>query len=357
MCIRDSWFAGAYWQLGPALIDKMIGQELIGHAWQKERSTFGSGFYKPVGYFLWDTLPWSIALVPAVWHVMRTPAADKSQRRDERFLLCWLTGGMVIFSLAAHQRGNLLLPLLPPAALLAGREIAQRLGSVSAPVFARGATAACLLIAAAMGYYYIRAERANERVIETVACMEMAEALSQRVGRGFPFTYADAPFAVQFYSGTMQREISTEQALELLSDESPAFVVVQRSRQQIEQAMRNAGLEVFRVHHQPMSRGQDLYVLSNVPRLEATARFAAATGAVHLRGEGLRPLKSRERSFAFEGEGELSIRNISDRAHAVRVKYHSVWGLEQYARTLAPGETWDLILSAGNVMKTARLGE
>lgn len=119
------WFIPALLLYKQELYDKMIVNELIRH------STGGDGdllrhlwnFPKPFIYFIGRFFPFSLLFILSFWRLLWHPASTASERRLERFLACWITAGLLLFSLASHQRADLLYPLWPAAALLAGREL------------------------------------------------------------------------------------------------------------------------------------------------------------------------------------------------------------------------------------------
>src|SRR5690606_7374135 len=86
-------------------------------------------------YLLARFFPFSLFFFYALWRVFRRPAGDVAERRLERFLACWVLAGLVLFSLAAHHRADLLLPLWPACALLAGRAMARLARRVGAARF------------------------------------------------------------------------------------------------------------------------------------------------------------------------------------------------------------------------------
>lgn len=119
-----SWFIPALLLYKQELYNKMIVDELIRH------STGGNGhllrhlwnFPKPLIYFIGRFLPFSMLFILAFWRLLWHPATTTSKRQLERFLACWIAAGLLLFSLASHQRADLLYPLWPAAALLAGQE-------------------------------------------------------------------------------------------------------------------------------------------------------------------------------------------------------------------------------------------
>lgn len=126
------WLLPAILSAGQPLIDKLFLEELVGQATGVGKGGFpGRNLPKPTLYFILRFLPFSLFALYGLWRIVRHPAAEADARRFERFLFCWIVGGIILFSIASHHRGDLLLPLWPAAALLAGRELAllaERIG-------------------------------------------------------------------------------------------------------------------------------------------------------------------------------------------------------------------------------------
>lgn len=107
--------------------------------------------------------PFSLFAFYGIWRVFFRPSEKSAERRFERFLTCSILVGLLIFSLAAHFRSDLILPLWPAAALLAGRELAalarrigwRRFGGVAA------AAAAALFVVTHVTYHPKKGPRAR----------------------------------------------------------------------------------------------------------------------------------------------------------------------------------------------------
>src|SRR5262245_49962010 len=120
VAIVAGWFLLAYAQRGPVLIDELIRNELVSHAVEHAP---GRRFLEPSEDFLGNFAPWSLFTLLALYQLWCAPAADAAVRRFERFLACWFLGGLLIFSISPHNPARLLFPVIPPAALLAGRAL------------------------------------------------------------------------------------------------------------------------------------------------------------------------------------------------------------------------------------------
>ena len=156
LLLTFGWFALACLDMGPAVIDKMIFSELISHGVRVNRETlFEFNYYKSTMYFLHRFAPWSVVACIGLWRVFRQPSADDVERRFERFLTCWLLGGLIVFSLAPHQRGDLVYPIIPPAAILAGRELARWLTRFSLKSILSTGCVFSTMVFGVFAYYYL----------------------------------------------------------------------------------------------------------------------------------------------------------------------------------------------------------
>jgi hypothetical protein len=169
--------------------------------------------------------------------VFRRPAAEAGERRFERFLAWYLLSGLLMFSLASHKRADLLSPLAPAAAWLAGREAARwmaRLQWRPQRVLAVTAAAWVLLVGACFAYYHFwPASIHRKEVVQTEALHRMAAEFEARFGRGFPLLYpvegGDAvrgPQTFQFFLGTMCRGVPAAEAVRKFASPEPAVAAV-----------------------------------------------------------------------------------------------------------------------------------
>jgi 4-amino-4-deoxy-L-arabinose transferase-like glycosyltransferase len=227
--ITGGWFWLAYRHSGQAFIDKVIGRELVGHMVSDEHGTFGIGFVKAPLYWLSRFLPWSLLAGIGLWRVARRPASDPAERRFERFLFCWILGGLLLFSLAKHQRGDLPLPLFAPAALLAGREVADWLRSWHPRQLVRRSLVATV---AALALYTVYLHTVYARTWE-VRQSEGLELFARELACDSslpPLLHVDSPYALQFHLNTMNRAVGFEAAAAALIADQPCAVAVSDAR-------------------------------------------------------------------------------------------------------------------------------
>lgn len=223
------WLVPALLSAGQPLVDKLFFQELVGQATGMGKGGFpGQNLHKPTLYFILRFLPFSLFAAYALWRVVRRPEAEAAERRFERFLFCWIVGGIILFSLASHHRGDLLLPLWPAAALLAGREMARltdRIGGRLMGTVLAGLTA--LFLGAAWWTYHLKAERQSEEVRYTVEAERAARALAASGLDVKRMHHLDTPVTLQLELGTFRTWIGEEEALRLSAGAAPVLLAVE----------------------------------------------------------------------------------------------------------------------------------
>jgi 4-amino-4-deoxy-L-arabinose transferase-like glycosyltransferase len=255
LLIVFGWFGLAYWHEGQALIDKMLGKELVAHAWSSNKHTRfpGSLFYQPPLYYLGRVAPWSLLTFYGLWRLCKYPAVATEERRFERFLFCWFVGGMAIFCISTHQRADLLWPIMPAGALIAGRELSRWAGKFSATAVMRTGTLVTVLLLAGFGIYYIQLRARHPIIRQTVALKQLAAEIEREGGRNFPITPVDSRMTLQVYLDTMRLPVSYARAAELLKGPEPVFLAVQ-NLERLNQALApdtNAYFTLLPATHQP----------------------------------------------------------------------------------------------------------
>jgi len=328
--IAGGWFALAYREMGQPLINKMIRQELTVEAVSNVRGDpIGKNFYKPFLYFLARFAPWSLVACVGFWRVVKRPALDSQERSFERFLFFWFFVGLIIFSISSHQRGDLLWPLIPPAAWLGGRELARWLNSVP-PRVTIPATILMTIGLLILGMmYYRRAALTNVYYKRTQGMQQLAAMVRERVGEQFPLTHIDDPFALQFNLGTMRRTVSFERAAELLREDTAAFVVV-RDWSKLEKLLGVTANSLHQLAAWPSKGEPFVRIVSNYSRLEWTQQMAALWGTLHVRIDRARLVHATDTEFMLQSDdprGGVMITNQSDAPCFVRAKILSSEGV------------------------------
>lgn len=226
------WLVPAIVSAGQPLVDKLFFQELVGQATGVGKGGFpGRNLPKPTLYFILRFLPFSLFALYGLWRIVRHPAADAATRRFERFLFCWIAGGIILFSLASHHRGDMLLPLWPAAALLAGREMArltERIGGRLMGAVLAGLT--LFFLAGTWWNYHDRAARDSEEVRYTVGAERAARALAASGLDVKRIHHLDTPVTLQLELGTFHTWIGEEEALRLANGAAPVLLAVESPR-------------------------------------------------------------------------------------------------------------------------------
>ncbi|MFH0954080.1 MAG: hypothetical protein V1873_07100 [Verrucomicrobiota bacterium] len=225
LVITVGWFALAYHDSGQPFVDRVLKRELLGHMIASDAGTPPLvNFYKPFPYFLHRFAPWSLLACLGFWRVLARKAAGDEERRFERFLFCWFWLGMIIFSVSPHQRADILAPIIPPAALLAGRELARWLAGVRPVRLVAGAAAvAVALLGVTANYYWSKADEPAVR--QTLGMKALARDIEANVDPA-RLMHVSTPFTLQFYLNTMITLIPPEEAAQRLAGTNPVFVAV-----------------------------------------------------------------------------------------------------------------------------------
>jgi 4-amino-4-deoxy-L-arabinose transferase-like glycosyltransferase len=340
--ICGGWFALAYWQMGQPLVDKMIGKELLKHSVGSEERNILKGFYRPTWNVIGYYLPWSLFAIPALIRIWKKPSADDNIRRFERFIVCWLFVGLVIFSLSSHQRGRLIFPLIPAMALLAGRQMAFMVESWSVRRL-RNTIKVTVLAAVAMFVIHRHVIlHFREDTKDTMTIYAFTDTLRANLGEDFPLTYVDAPYAVQFCLNTYRPRISMKKAAELLRGDEPVFIAVVR----MDRLISKLGADAPVLHEFMKQNLQDdeiLRIVSNHPRLEWTDSMAAVFGPLELHMNHVQLIEQEGDLLIFKrhdpASSAVTITNTSDESQRVRLRFvDDQRGLQE--RHLSPDETW-----------------
>jgi hypothetical protein len=174
----------------------------------------------------------------------------------------------LIFSCAAHQRPDLIFPLIPPAALLAGRVVANWLETRTHLIrwLLPAATAAALLV---FSFNYLHTVKKRIRYQRTAAVKELAAMVKSAGGTVFPITHVQSPYALQFYLNTKEPLLNAGMGANLLR-QSPAVFVATSDYESIRKALGPDESNTFVLFRWRGSKEEPVDLISNHPRLEWT---------------------------------------------------------------------------------------
>lgn len=231
LLVCGGWFLWAWHVWEKPFIDRVIYNELLGHAGGgggEKKHGFAGWLLQPSGYLIARFLPWSLLGAAGIWRAVARPAASADARRLERVLVCAVAVGLLLFTVASHRRPDLLFPLMPPLALLAGREVAlwwRPEARRRAPLWL-----AVVLVAGCAGalvYYHGKSAQKREEVICTRGVAEVNRRLKVLYPTQMPRTLytLDAAVGIQVYANTLERHVTPEAAAAALSGDEVVLVV------------------------------------------------------------------------------------------------------------------------------------
>jgi len=350
LLLCGGWFLLAWWQQGQAVVDKMIGKELVGHAVANRHGNLpGTLFYQPPLYFLARAAPWSLFAYLGFWRVWKTPAANPAERRFERFLFCWFFAGLLIFCIAPQQRGDHLWPLLPAGALLAGREL-SRLTARLRPATVQLVTAvlAVLFVAGFVGYYFGVRPRSLS-VKQTVALRQLARQAETEFGSEFPLTHVDDRMTFQIYLNTLRPAVSPERAAALLRGPEAALVAVDDLKK-LEVARQPGDPPFFILLPRPGTLEQSASrIIGNRQKWSGAEPFAFCFGPLQVRASGAQLLGASEKEFCFKtlpGPGQITFTNESSQPRIIRLRLVGQDRPFEQKHTLGGNESWQVDCAA-----------
>ncbi|MDP8246370.1 MAG: glycosyltransferase family 39 protein [Candidatus Hinthialibacter antarcticus] len=340
--ICGGWFWAAWLVEGDALIAKMITKELVNHAvTSNSGDVIGGGWYKPILYFTSRFFPWSLCAWAAFWRVWKHPAKDNTVRQFEWFLLAYFFFGLLVFSLAPHQRADHLLPLLPAAALLAGAQIARWKAHWSSRQWAQYSIGLIVSFTGLFGLFYHTLDYHKEfKWLETIH--ETAEEIDSTLGRAFPLTYDNGPTALHVYRNTMSLDVSPDYIDDLLRSEYPAYwVAYQKSDEEIQTITNGANFfELKRL--QATKNGKHLLrVISNQPLMQPSEKAATIIGDALIEMEGFVIQSVKHNLIRLKHTDEMAsfrVTNLSNSKQKFKILYFPFRSIHELE--LEPGKTY-----------------
>ena len=265
VAVCGGWLGLVLAQHRAEFVEKMLQRELVSQIVNDagKHFPFQRVWDAPLSTMV-DFLPWSVFGVVGLAKALRRRSANDG-RSFERFLACWFLAGLVLFAVAAHQRGRLTWPLMPAFALAAGHQLDLWLTRFSDRLVYRWAAAAAALVILATALNHHVFQRYSARCQQTLAMKNLAGILQRELGDNPPVTYVDAPFAVQFYLGYLRFNTRVSNAVSRLDGTEAAYVV---TSDRGAKRMRNAATNrIFTLYTWPTNKEPLIELLSNRPTL------------------------------------------------------------------------------------------
>ena len=339
------WFGSACVATGGRAYDKMMVEEFYTQAVSSAAGRApGEMFFRPFLFFFSRYLPWSIAACYAFWRVCRRPSEAPEERRFARFLFCYFAFGVLVFSVGAHQRPDHLMPLLPAAAILAGREIA-RLAAPRRPArYFAGLTGiiVCVLILSLV--YYGPIESRKRDVITSIT-MEKFAPMVEAKAPGLPLMFVDVRYTCQIYFGVRRPFVTYARAAQALAGPDPAFVVVRDLAKLKDNLKLLKGVTLHELARWPLKGKPRVRLVSNQSRLARPDRCAIFVRDTLLRMSGVRLEQIKDNILVFRAEKPDYKLEVSNQGKEPLALAALIRGPEPKVRregVLKPGQTWRL---------------
>jgi 4-amino-4-deoxy-L-arabinose transferase-like glycosyltransferase len=353
VAITLGWFLASIYFMGTAVYHKLIIEELLPQSIDPSDAYPGARFYVSPILFMSIFFPWAVFTCFNCVRIWFFPDPRDEQRRMERFLACWLWIGMLPFCLAPHQRADLLFPLIVPAAILAGSQLAAWLEPLGDKMFVAFGAVACAVGLGLLTYKYQVLVRKKDAVIWTAYVEQFAEQLQQRVGANFPLTHVDDPFALSIYLNTarpfyygptrdttgvfddnMVMTYDYDAAAALLQSDGEVNLAVDRIDAIYKRVPKN--FTIYQVAQIAPQSPVRLYILSNRPTLATADHLTCGIGPLKIDTQGLQWIYASGVDFIFGGSGTVSFTNNETTPRTISVK---IGDQAQQTVTIAPGQT------------------
>lgn len=243
LLLCGGWFVLAWHTSGQDFIDKVIGDELVGHAVESGKGAFPlANFYKQPLYFVAYYAPLSVLTILGLVGTIRTPEQDPELRSLERFLWCWFVGGLLIFAAAPHQRPDHLAPLWLPMALLGGRELDRILRGVALKrQIAIAFSVAAVTLAGSAWHRHVNA-RQDPLLRAEAALRDAAAAWKSMPESHEPMIHTTDHAMFRVSLGVFRQSYEFAEALESLARGDASLVSVSTEAEELQRLLADRGL-------------------------------------------------------------------------------------------------------------------
>ena len=226
-------------------VEKLLHDELIGHAIGERTAENQQVWWHhllPIAWFLSRLAPAGWLALAALVRIFRKPDADLHKRDADHFMACWLIGGLILLCLATHHRFVHLLAILPPTAVLAGRQISTWWTSERRSWM--WALVSCSSVLPLAAVYVDVIDFQSRDIVHTRESAAFVEAARKEAGAGARFEFYECHPGVQTHLGKHRPAIRINDLSATLESSEALFVVTQKERDLKERASRQ-GVQFF----------------------------------------------------------------------------------------------------------------
>ena len=241
------WLWAAQQNSGGQAVEKLLQQELFGHALGARMGANQQSWTHhllPMGWYLSRLAPTGIIAIIAIIRMWLRPSHTQRERAAERFLLAWLLGGLLLLCIGTHHRFIHLLVILPPAAMLAAREVSGWLSTPArGPMWAAIALSGVLPITAV---YLDMIDISSPRIVRSRELREFALSVQEQVGPGARMEFFSTTAGVQVQLARHQPTL-TQQDIGLTLSSNEAIYVIVEDEDRFRDLARKQGVSLFEV--------------------------------------------------------------------------------------------------------------
>lgn len=217
--VCGAWFVAANVATDGRAWQKLIVDELVGHTLGTRENASPPGLhpYRAPAWFLSRLFPMSLFAIVAFVRVLRRRKTGEAPTRLERLFTVQCLASLAMFAFASEHRFEQLMPLVPGAAILAGREVALRWRVSVEPrlqLAALGALGAC-----AFAYLHLWDAR-TPAMVQSRHVAELADELRPHFRGEERLLRHDAPRGLFSQLGRFEPPIGAEALRARLADPS-----------------------------------------------------------------------------------------------------------------------------------------
>lgn len=228
-------------------LEKLLHDELIGHAVSERTAENQQVWWHhllPIAWFLSRLAPAGWLAAAALVRIFRKPETDSRERTAELFMASWLVGGLLLLCLASHHRFVHLLAILPPAAVLAARQVSFWWNSERRCWM--WALVTCSSIFPLAAVYLNVVDFQSRDIVQTRESTLFTEAVKNEAGSAAHFEFYRCHPGVQVHLASLRTPVAINDLSATLESDDPIYLITRQEQDLKERASRQ-GVRFFDV--------------------------------------------------------------------------------------------------------------